>query len=110
MSIINNESWLWDIPFGNPEAEDIGETLTEEQINEWEEEYGVRLPEILKKAYLQLNVGAVRGSKRGVFLVQLANIAEVDTDEVDMADVVEDDRFNTGKLFDIGGDDMGLTC
>ena len=103
---MNETDWLWDEPFGNPEAEDIGPPLSEADVAAWEQRHAVRLPPVMRRAYLQQNGGRVRGSDRGAALVQLANVEPVPPDDLDMlypSDAL--DRVRRGRLFDAGYDD-----
>lgn len=105
---MNETDWPWDKPFGNPEAEDIGPPLSESDVAAWERRHGVRLPAVMRRAYLQQNGGRVRGSDRGAALVQLANVTPVPAENLqalwpgaDLGDV------RRGRWFTAGFDDTG---
>lgn len=54
------EDWLWGKPTPDPGTGDFGPALSAEEIEVWESAAGVRLPEVLRRAFLQQNGGMNR--------------------------------------------------
>jgi hypothetical protein len=101
------DDWLWDPPLGIPEAEDYGPGLSDAELEAWERANGVRLPAILRRAFKQQDGGRVRDSERGAAFVRLHDFTPVNVADLDMTYANEDGRFDTGRLIDVGYDDVG---
>lgn len=100
--------WLWNDPTGIPEAEDIGPALGNGEIVQWEGQYGVTLPPILKRAYGQQDGGYIRGSNRDVLLLRLRDIEPIEADFLDeLSWGNEEGQIDSAQFFHLGADGSG---
>lgn len=101
--MINQDS-LWDDVIYDPGVE-VGPALSEAAIAAWQEQRGVALPSILKRAYQQQDGGYLRGV-RAICLLPLREIEPVEPGYLDnLRYGNEDGHIDPNTLFYFGGDD-----
>lgn len=99
--------WLWGVPTADPGTQEFGPALSPAEIDAWERGAGVRLPGVLRQAYLQQNGGMTRNQR--FFLYRLEELEPAGAELFEGVGAEAPEEFDPDLTFQCGYDDEAET-